>query len=46
MHTTFDGTSGVEIDIKTINHILQAEDLILLTETSVSLENLLAKLDK
>ena len=46
MQTAFDGVSGVKIGNMTINHILQADDLILISEKSVGLQKLLARLEK
>ena len=46
MQTAFDGVSGVKFGKMTINHLLQADDLILISETSVGLQKLLASLEK
>ena len=46
MQTAFDGVSGVKIGNMTINHLLQADDFILISETSVGLQKLLARLEK
>ena len=46
MQTAFDAVSGVIIGGMAINHPLQADDLILISETSVGLQKLLARFDK
>ena len=46
MQTAFDGVSGVKNGNMTINHLLQADDLIPISETSVGLQKLLARLEK
>ena len=44
VQTAFDGVSGVQSGNMTINHLLQADDLILISETSVGLQKLVPDL--